>query len=128
MNSDDRRDLLGISFVVSMSLALVIIFFFFWNKGNAPEGDPVFDTEITFITSTPETNLMSENGWWSDMATQKPSTIPSMPEINLLDASPTPLSATQTALALTPSITPTRTPLFDVNATKTPTFTPTKDE
>ncbi len=98
------------------------------------------DVDFSFTTSTPKIDLMAdaERGWWDEMATQKPAVLPTMPKIELLDATATPLSATQTALALTPSVTPTRTslfdvnatestPLFDVNATKTPTPTP-KDE
>ena len=106
----------------------VAILSFYWvleYRKDTSESDSAWSEDFSFITSTLETDLMAEGGWWDEMATKKPSTLPTMPEFDLLEA-------TQTALALTPSTTPTRTPLFDVNASASPrptqTQTPIKEE
>ena len=118
-----------ILFLVVVAGFLLLIFSWFVDQRlGDPISDPVWNGNTNFATSTPEIDLMAEGGWWDEVATKKPSALPTMPEIELLKATSTPLPATQTALALTPSITPTRTPLFDVNATEFLTSTPTKDE
>ncbi len=116
-------------FLVVVAGFLLLIFSWFVDQRlDDSISDPAWSENTNFSTSTPEIDLMAEGGWWDEMATKKPSALPTMPEIELLKATSTPLPATQTALALTPSITPTRTPLFDVNATESSISTPTKDE
>jgi hypothetical protein len=118
-----------ILFLVVVAGFLLLIFSWFVDQRlDDPISDPAWSENTNFSTSTPEIDLMAEGGWWDEMATKKPPALPTMPEIELLKATSTPLSATQTALALTPSITPTRTPLFDLNATEFLTSIPTKDE
>lgn len=127
MFSQQKNEQLGVLILIVLSLASLLLVF--WLKEG--KSDPVIDsweTGFAFATSTPKIDLFEEDGWWDEMATKKPSALPTMPDIDLLEATATPLPATQTALALTPSITPTRTPLFDVNATDPPIITPTKDE
>ena len=109
-------------------VCLLIFSWFVDQRLGDPISDSVWIESVAFATSTPKPDLMTEGGWWDEMATPKPSMLPAMPEIKLLESTATPLSATQTVLALTPSITPTRTPLYDVKAIKTSSPTPTKDE
>ena len=118
-------------FLVVVAGFLLLIFSWFVDQRlDDSISDPAWNGNADFVfkTSTPDMDLMAEGGWWDEMATKKPSALPTMPEIELLKATSTPLPATQTALALTPSNTPTRTPLFDLNATEFSTSTPTKDE
>jgi hypothetical protein len=118
-----------ILFLVIVAGFLLLIFSWFVDQRlDDSISDPAWSENTNFATSTPDMDLMAEGGWWDEMATKKPSALPTMPEIDLLEATFTPLPATQTALALTPSITPTRTPLFDVNATEFSTSTPIKDK
>ena len=108
-----------------------MVFSWFMNQRNAPISDPVWSEGAGFVftTSTPTTDLFAEGGWWDEMATKKPAPLPALPDIDLREPTATPLSATQTALALTFSMTPTRTPLFDINTTEpAATYTPIKDE
>lgn len=127
--------------LLALFITVVALLVFSWLDPIDSDTEWSGDVDFSFTTSTPKIDLMAEaeGGWWDEIATQKPATLPPMLDIELLDATATPLSATQTALALTPSITPTRTPLFDVNATestplfdvnatKTPTSIPKKDE
>ena len=97
-----------------------LVGFFYVLESKRPDPTPTWEQNIVFATSTPEIGLDTEGGWWDDAST-KPTALPTMP--GGIAPTSTPLSATQTALALTPSITPTRTPLFDVNATATSTAT-----
>lgn len=118
--------------VVVLAGAALLALSLFTDQREGPVNDPAWNAEAGFVfaTSTPEIDLMAEGGWWDEMATKKPSALPTMPDIELLEATPTPLSATQTALALTPSSTPTRTPLYETNSSETkvpPTSTPTED-
>jgi len=112
-----------ILFVMIMAGIVLLVLSWFVDQREGPS-DPTWNDNTNFTTSTPEIDLIAERGWWDEIATQKPPELSEMPEIDLLNATPTSLSATQTVLALTPSITPTRTPLFDVNATESSTSTP----
>lgn len=130
------KNLKEILTMVLLTGTALLAFSWFMNQKNGPISDPADDSMwdeagFDFATSTPEIDLMAEGGWWEDVATKKPDALPTLPEIDLLDATVTPLPATQTALALTPSATSTRTPLYDVNATEispTSTLTPTEDQ
>ncbi len=114
----------GAILLVLLSFVTLIIFLIISSQPvDDPGIDSAWENEFSLTTTTPTRSVVAEEGgWWDEVEAKKPeSTMPSMPDISLIEATSTPLAETQRAIVLSPTVTATRTPLFDPNATSTPT-------
>ena len=104
-----REGILEVVILVLLSAITLIVVVAVMSKGKIdPAIDPVWESNFfIFSTSTPTMSIKPENGWWNEIDEKPQSTLPAMPDIDLLEATSTPSPATQTAIALSPTLTPT---------------------
>ena len=104
-----REGILEVVILVLLSAVTLIVVVAVISKGKTdPAVDPVWESNFfIFSTSTPTMSISVEGGWWNEIEEKPQSTLPAMPDIDLLESTFTPSPATQTAIALSPTLTPT---------------------
>jgi hypothetical protein len=104
-----REGILEAVILVLLSAVTLIVVAMVVSKGKIdPAIDPVWESNFfIFSTSTPTMSIGAESGWWDEIDEKPQSTLPAMPDIDLLKSTSTPSPATQTAIALSPTPTPT---------------------
>ncbi len=104
-----REGILEVVILVLLSAVTLIVVAMVVSKGKIdPAVDPVWESNFfIFSTSTPTMSIGAEGGWWDEIDEKPQSTLPAMPDIDLLESTSTPSPATQTAIALSPTLTPT---------------------
>ena len=109
MTNSHREGMLEVFILILLSAVTLIVIVGVISKGGTdPRVDPVWEsTFFIFSTSTPTMSIGAEGGWWDEIDEKPQSTLPAMPDIDLLEATSTPSPATQTAIALSPTLTPT---------------------
>ena len=118
-----KAQLMQVGILFALSIILLLLVSYFANQSTEQvEPIPKWEAAFNFSTPTPTKILGEESGWWNDAEEGKPDRIPTMPGIDLYATStPVPPPATQTVLALSPTHTSIRTPLFKGGTTITPT-------
>jgi hypothetical protein len=109
MTNSHREGILEVVILVLLSAVTLIVVAMVVSKGGTdPAVDPVWESNFfIFSTSTPTMSIGTEGGWWDEIDEKPQSTLPAMPDIDLLESTSTPSPATQTAIALSPTLTPT---------------------
>ena len=104
-----REGIFEVVILVLLSGVTLIVVATVVSKGKIdPAVDPVWESNFfIFSTSTPTMSISVEGGWWNEIDEKPQSTLPAMPDIDLLESTSTPSPATQTAIALSPTLTPT---------------------
>ena len=104
-----REGILEVVILVLLSAVTLIVVATVVSKGKIdPAVDPVWESNFfIFSTSTPMMSIGTEGGWWDEIDEKQQSTLPAMPDIDLLESTSTPSPSTQTAIALSPTLTPT---------------------
>ena len=104
-----REGILEVLILFFLSVVTLLVVAGVVSKGGTdPAVDPVWESNFfIFSTSTPTMSISVEGGWWDEIDDKPQSTLPAMPDIDLLKATSTPSPATQTAIALSPTLTPT---------------------
>ena len=104
-----REGILEVLILFFLSVVTLLVVAGVVSKGGTdPAVDPVWESNFfIFSTSTPTMSVGAENGWWNEIDERPQSTLPAMPDIDLLESTSTPSPATQTAIALSPTLAPT---------------------
>ena len=104
-----REGILEVLILFFLSVVTLLVVAGVVSKGGTdPAVDPVWESNFfIFSTSTPTMSIGTEGGWWDEIDEKQQSTLPAMPDIDLLESTSTPSPATQTAIALSPTLTPT---------------------
>ena len=104
-----REGILEVLILFFLSVVTLLVVAGVVSKGGTdPAVDPVWESNFfIFSTSTPTMSIGTEGGWWDEIDEKPQSTLPAMPDIDLLESTSTPSPATQTAIALSPTLTPT---------------------
>jgi hypothetical protein len=104
-----REGILEVVILVLLSAVTLIVVATVVSRGKTdPAVDPVWESNFfIFSTPTPTMSIGAESGWWDEIDEKPQSTLPAMPDIDLLKSTSTPSPATQTAIALSPTLTPT---------------------
>jgi hypothetical protein len=104
-----REGILEVLILFFLSVVTLLVVAGVVSKGGTdPAVDPVWESNFfIFSTSTPTMSISVEGGWWDEIDEKPQSTLPAMPDIDLLESTSTPSPATQTAIALSPTLTPT---------------------
>ena len=104
-----REGILEVLILFFLSVVTLLVVAGVVSKGGTdPAVDPVWESNFfIFSTSTPTMSIGTEGGWWDEIDEKPQSTLPAMPDIDLLESTFTPSPATQTAIALSPTLTPT---------------------
>ena len=104
-----REGILEVLILFFLSVVTLLVVAGVVSKGGTdPAVDPVWESNFfIFSTSTPTMSISVEGGWWDEIDEKPQSTLPAMPDIDLLESTFTPSPATQTAIALSPTLTPT---------------------
>lgn len=120
-----KEALMQIGMLLFLAATLILLLSYLMEKRDPHSvSDDGWTADFAFSTATPAKALGTEGGWWESVEEERSDSLPTMPAIELYaTATQTPPSLTQTALALSPTVTATRTPLFDPNAALTPTAT-----
>lgn len=109
MTNSHREGILEVVILVLLSaITLIVVAMVVSQGGTDPTVDPVWESNFfIFSTSTPTMSIGAEDGWWDEIDEKAQSTLPAMPDIDLLESISTPSAATQTAIALSPTLPPT---------------------
>ena len=104
-----REGILEVLILFFLSVVTLLVVAGVVSKGGTdPAVDPVWESNFfIFSTSTPTMSIGIEGGWWDEIGEKPQSTLPAMPDIDLLESTSTPSPSTQTAIALSPTLTPT---------------------